>query len=168
MKAYLNALHLQHWQARPKNERRTILIGAALVLPLLVYLLLWQPAHNAVAHLRESLPKLRVQVQQMNQASAQIATLRHHPQLVVMNALAVKSAIEESATRHQLALTTVTAQEPNGVRITIAAISFEKWLIWLRELQQLQHIRIDSAAITLLTEPGMVAIHATLTNGNNP
>ncbi len=168
MKAYLNALHLQHWQARPQNERRAILIGTALVTPLLVYFLLWQPAHDAVAQLHARLPVLRVQVQQMNTASGQIASLRHHPQGVVMNALSVKSAIEESAIRHQLALTTITTQEPSGVRITIAAISFEKWLIWLRELQQLQQIRVDSAAITLLTEPGMVAIHATMTNGNNP
>ena len=168
MKAYLKKLHLQHWQTRLQSERRAILIGAALVLPLLVYFVLWQPAHDAVAHLHESLPKLRVQVLQMNKASAQIATLRHHPQLVVMNATAVKSAIEESASRHQLVLTTVMAQEPNGVRLTIAAISFDKWLIWLRELQQLQHLRVDSAAITQLAEPGMVAIHATLTNGNNP
>jgi len=168
MKAYLKALHAQHWQTRALNERRAILIGATLISPLVVYFLLWLPAHEAIRHLHESLPKLRVQVLQMNIASGQIETLRHHPQLVVMNAMAVKSAVEESASRHQLVLTTITVQEPDGVRLTIATISFEKWLNWLRELQQLQHLRVDSAAITGLTEPGMVAIHATLTNGNTP
>jgi type II secretory pathway component PulM len=87
-----------------------------------------------------------------------------------MDAQAVKTAIEESATRHQLfaELTTVTAQEPYGARITLTAVSFETWLAWLRELQTSQHLRVDSVAITQLDDPGMVAIRATLTNGDTP
>lgn len=170
MKARLTALRLQHWDARPQSERRSILIGASVALPLLAYLLLWQPAHDAVGKLREALPKLRMQTEQMRLAAAQIEELRHRPQLAVMDALAVKTAVEESATRHQLrdALTSTTPQEPNGVRITITSVSFEAWLIWLRELQTSQHIRADSVAITQLAEPGMVAVRATLTNGNVP
>lgn len=165
----LKTLRLQYWDARPLGERRMILAGAALLLPLLAYFLLWQPAHVAVAQLHAKLPRLHIQAEQMQKASAQIAALRHRPQLAVMNAMTMTTALEESATRHQLrdALTTVTAQEPNGTRITISAISFEKWLDWLRELQQSQHIRINSIAITPLTEPGMVTIRATLTNGGS-
>ncbi|MFA6971749.1 MAG: type II secretion system protein M [Gallionella sp.] len=168
MKAHLEALRLQHWDTRPLQERRSIIIGASFVLPLLAYFLLWQPAHDAVGKLRVKLPQLRMQAEQMRQAAGQIEELRHRPQLAVMDALAVKAAIEESANRHQLrdALTSITAQEPNGARITLTAVSFEKWLIWLRELQTSQHIRVDSAAVTRLSEPGMVAVRATLTNGN--
>lgn len=170
MKAHLKTLRLQYWDSRPMNERRAIGIGALFALPLLAYFLLWQPAHDAVGKLRENLPKLRMQVEQMRRAAGQVEALRHRPQLAVMDALAVKTAIEESATRHQLrdALTTIAAQEPNGARITLTAVSFEKWLSWLRELQTSQHIRVDSVAITQLVEPGMVTVHATLTNGNTP
>lgn len=170
MKARLIALRLQHWDTRPLSERRSIIIGASVALPLLAYFLLWQPAHDAVGKLRETLPKLRMQTEQMRQAAAQIEDLRHRPQLAVMDALAVKTAIEESATRHQLrdALTSIIAQEPNGARITITSVSFEAWLNWLRELQTSQHIRADSVAITQLAEPGMVTVRATLTNGNTP
>ncbi len=170
MKARLIALRLQHWDTRPPSERRSIIIGASVVLPLLSYFLLWQPAHDAVGKLRERLPQLRMQTEQMRQTAAQIEELRHRPQLAVMDAQAVKTAVEESATRHQLrdALTSIAPQEPNGVRITITSISFEAWLIWLRELQTSQHIRADSVAITPLAEPGMVAVRATLTNGNAP
>jgi type II secretory pathway component PulM len=168
MKARLMALRLQHWDTRTLRERRGISIGALFVLPLVAYFLLWQPAHDAVGKLHRTLPQLRMQTEQMRRAAGQVEELRHRPQLAVMDALAVKTAIEESATKHQLreALTTVAAQEPNGARITLTAVSFEKWLSWLRELQTSQHLRADSVAITQLAEPGMVAVRATLTNGN--
>jgi type II secretory pathway component PulM len=168
MKTYLKTLRLLHWDTRALHERRVILVATSFVLPLLCYFLLWQPAHEAVGKLHTRLPQLRMQTEQMRRAATQVEELRHRPQLAVMDAAAVKTAIEESATRHQLfaELTTLTAQEPNGARITLAAVSFEKWLAWLRELQTAQHIRVDSVAITQLAEPGMVAIRATLTNGN--
>jgi len=170
MNTRLKTLRLQHWDNRPQQERRAILVGASLLLPLLAYFLLWQPAHDAVGKLREKLPQLRLQTEQMHKAGMQVEEMRHRPQLAVMDALAVKAAIEESASRHQLrdALTTIVPQEPNGVRLTVTSVAFEKWLIWLRDLQTSQHIRVDSVAITQLAEPGMVAIRATLTNGNAP
>jgi len=168
MNAMLKTLRTQHWDARPLRERRTILIGASCALPLLIYFLLWQPAHQAVGKLQQILPQLRIQTEQMRHAGTQVGEIRHRPQLAVMDALAVKTAIEESAGKHQIldALTTLIPQEPNGVRLTVTSVSFEKWLIWLRELQTTQHIRVDSIAVTPLSEPGMVAIRATLTNGN--
>lgn len=170
MKTLLQKLHQQHWDARPQNERRAIMLGALFILPLFAYFLLWQPAHDAIGKLHKNLPKLRIQAEQMRLAAGQVEEMRHRPQLAVMDATAVKNAVEESASRHQLhdALTTIVAQEPNAVRITLNAVSFEKWLAWLRELQESQHIRIDSTSITSLSEPGMVAVSATLTNGNTP
>jgi len=168
MKARLQILRQQHWDKRLLHERRAILFGAAIVLPLLTYFLLWQPAHDAVSQLHSKLPQLRIQADQMHQASGQIEALRHRPQLAVMDALAVQSAVENSASTQDASLTSITAQEPNGVRITIAVISFEKLLIWLRELQTAQHIRIESISVTKLSDPGMVAVRATLTNGNAP
>lgn len=170
MKAYLQKLRQRHWDARPQNERRAITIGAFLILPLLAYLLLWQPAHDAVGKLHKNLPQLRIQSEQMRVAAGQVEEMRHRPQLAVMDATAVKNAVEESANQHQLrdALTTIVAQEPNAVRITLNAVSFEKWLAWLRELQGSQHIRIGAIAVTPLADPGMVAVQATLTNGDTP
>ena len=170
MKVLLQKLRQQHWDARAQNERRAITIGALFILPLFAYFLLWQPAHDAVGKLRKNLPKLQIQAEQMRLAAGQVEAMRHRPQLAVIDATAVKNAVEESASRHQLrdALTTIVAQEPNAVRITLNAVSFEKWLAWLRELQGSQHIRIDSASVTPLSDPGMVAVSATLTNGNTP
>ena len=168
MKAYLQKLRQLHWETRPLQERKWITVGAMLILPLFGYLQLWQPAHDAVGKLHKNLPQLRMQSEQMRVAAGQVEEMRHRPQLAVMDAAAVKNAVEESASKHQLrdALTTIVAQEPNAVRITLNAVSFEKWLTWLRDLQDSQHIRIDSTSITPLSDSGMVAIQATLTNGD--
>jgi type II secretory pathway component PulM len=167
MKASLTTLQKQYWDTRSLPERRGILIAAAFILPLFAYFLLWQPAHDANATLRQKLPALRIQLRQMQKASLQIAALHHSPQLTAMDAQTVKTTVENTALQHHVTLTTIFPQEPNGVRLTIASISFENWINWLRELQQSQHIRIKTIAITPLAVSGMVAIRATLTNGGN-
>jgi type II secretory pathway component PulM len=170
MKAYLIKQRLNHWDARPAREKRAILMGMTLLFPLLGYFLLWQPSHEAVRKLQMTLPVLRIQTAQMHTVAGQIEALRHRTQLAVMDAQAVKETVEAAATQYQLRelLTSITVQEPAGVRITLASVSFEKLLLWLRELQTLQHIRIESIALTALPETGMVAVRATLTNGSTP
>ena len=169
MNSRWQTLRRKHWDERAYQERRTIALGTLVILPLLAYFLLWQPAHDALAKLHATLPQLRIQAEQMRLAAQQVEDLRHRPKLAVLDSTAVKNAVEESADRHQLrtSLSSVTAQEPNGVRITLSAVSFEKWLSWLRELQQSQHIRIESVSVTPLTAAGMVSIRATLTNGSS-
>lgn len=167
MKSRLNTLRAQHWATRSQNERRSIVAGGALLLPLLGYFIFWQPAHDAVKKLHHNLPQLHIQTEQIRQAAVKVEEMRHRPQIATLDASAVTAAIDESATRHQLRalFTTLSAQEPNGTRLTASSISFEKWISWLRELEQSQHIRVDSLSITPLAQPGMVAVRATLTNG---
>jgi general secretion pathway protein M len=157
----------RHWDDRARQERRIILLGALVLAPLLGYFVLWQPAHVMLPKLHASLPALRTQAAQMRTHTTEAEMLRHLPHPAVLDASALKTAVEESAARHQLrdALTSLEAQEPNAVRITSAAVSLEHWLAWLRDMQQEQHIRADSVSIAALPQTGMVKINATLTNG---
>ncbi len=166
MKVRLQKLKTQHWDVRPLQERKWISIGALIVVPVLAYILLWQPSHEAVGKLHAQLPLLRMQAEQIKKAQTQVEELRHLPKPAVMDAMAVKVVVEQSASAYQLGEMLTDAQEPNGVRIVLPAVSFENWVRWLRDLQQSQHIRADTVAITRLSEPGMVSIRATLTNGN--
>ncbi len=169
MKTFWIKWKQKNWESRAARERQIILIGIALITPLVVYFLLWQPAQQAVGRLSSTLPELRIQAESMRGAARDVEEMRHRPQLAIMNAAAVKAAIEESADRHQLraAINTLDMQEPNAVRISFSAVSFAQWLTWSRELQQEQHIRVASTAITPLAEDGMVAIRATLINGQD-
>ncbi len=170
MKARWLEIKKHHWDSRTVRERQTLALAALVLLPLLAYLLLWQPAHTALTKLRASVPVMRVQAEQLRVQAAEVAMLRHRPHPAVLDAGALKSAIEASADRHQMraAISALAAQEPNVVRVTLASVSFEQWLRWLRVLQQEQHVRADSVSIAAMPQAGMVKISATLTNGGLP
>lgn len=167
MKARWQAFRKRHWDGRAASERRAIALGALVLSPLFAYFLIWQPAHVAGAKMRDSVPAMRAQAEHLRAQAEEAETLRHHPKPAVLDANALKTAVEESAMRHQMreALTSLDVQPPNGVRITLTAVSFEQWLNWLRNLQQEQHIRAESVGIAPLPQTGMVKISATLTNG---
>lgn len=167
MKARWLAFRKRHWDGRAARERRVIALGALALAPLLAYFMMWQPAHVANAKLRSSVPAMRVQAALLRAQAAEAETLRHHPRPAVLDANALKTAVEESALRHQMrdALTSLDVQQPNAVRITLAAVSFAQWLNWLHSLQQEQHIRAEAVGIAALPQPGMVKINATLSNG---
>ena len=164
------ALKKKHWDSRAERERHLLTIAAVIVLPIMTYLLLWQPAHTAIKKLKTSVPVMRAQVAQLEVRSAEISRLRHLPKPAVLNASTLKMAVESAAVRHQLreTLSTLDVQEPSAVRITLASVSFEQWLRWIRELQQEQNIRAESVGIVALPQTGMVKISATLTNGGTP
>jgi type II secretory pathway component PulM len=167
MKTRLKELRATHWSNRPAQERRIIAIVSLLLLPVIYYYLLWQPAHFAVAKLHITLPTLQAQATKLQDQATEIEMLRHRPALVALDAVALKSSITESATRHQLStfITGIEVQEPNEVRITCDAISFSVWVTWLRQFEQEQHIRTDAISISALPQAGMVKISASLSNG---
>ncbi|MDR2195384.1 MAG: type II secretion system protein M [Gallionellaceae bacterium] len=157
------------WDSRSAQERRTLMIAAWILVPLLAYAVLWYPAHTAVNKLRVEIPAMRAQAAHMRVEAEEAAALRHAPQPALLDAAALKTAIEESAARHQLraAITSLDAQPPHAVRITLDAVSFEQWLAWLRSLQSEQHVRADSLVITALPQTGAVKVSATLVNGGS-
>jgi type II secretory pathway component PulM len=163
----LQTFRKRYWDTRASGERRLIMLGAWILLPLAGYFLLWQPAHNAVLRLRASVPVMRMQAVLLRDQAAEVAGLGHYPHPAVLDANALKAVVEASAEQHHLreALTALDAQGDSSVRITLDAVSFEQWLRWLRDLQQEQHVRADSAGVAALAQPGMVRINATLTNG---
>lgn len=167
MKSGWLAFRKRHWDVRTARERRALAFATLVLSPLLAYFLLWQPAHNANARLRTTVPAMRVQAERLRTHVAEVEMLRHRPRPAILDANALKTAIEESAVRHQMraAISTLDAQAPHDVRITFDSVSFEQWLRWLRDLQQEQHIRAESASIAALPQTGMARIHATLTNG---
>ena len=169
MKARWLAFKKHYWDSRALRERQALTMAALILTPLLAYAVLWQPAHRAVAKLRPGVAGMRMQAAQLQVQATEVEMLRHHPKPAVFDAAALQAAVAASAERHQLreALTTIDAQPPNAVRITLASVSFAQWLRWLRALQQEQHIRADSIGIAALPQTGMVKISATLINGGS-
>lgn len=167
MRQYWLTLRKAAWEDRLPRERRAIGLAAVILLPLLAYFVLWQPAHRAVARLRPALPLMRMQAAHMHRQASEVETLRQRSQPATLDALALKNVVEASAERAQLhtAMEQLEPLEPNSVRIAFSSVSFAQWLKWVGMLQQEQHIRVDSADIVALSSAGKVRINATLTNG---
>jgi len=157
----------KYWDGRSRQERNVLKILAAAATPFVVYLILWQPAHAAVQKLRVSVPLLAKVTERIKIQADEVERLRHRPKPALMDASSLKAAVESSALRNNLgeAISAMTMQEPNAVRITFVSVSFEQWLSWLKSLQQEQQIRAESVSVAMLSQPGMVKISATLVNG---
>lgn len=168
MKTRWAEFKVKYWRSRALRERQMISVAAAVLSPIVFYFLLWQPAQQAVAKLKISLPVLQAQALKLNENAAEVAALRHRPQVAALDPLAFKSNVEQSAAKHQLAIsiTPFASQDLSAIRITSDSISFAAWLGWLRELEQEQHIRVESTSISPLPQAGMVKMSATLSNGN--
>ena len=169
MKANWLTFKKRYWNSRSSQERRILRFMAWGSLPVLIYLLLWQPSHNAVQKLHASVPAMHREAERLRIQANEVEMLRHRPKHALLDAVALKSTVEDSALRHNLreSISTLDLQQPNAVRISFASVSFEQWLPWLRALQQEQHIRADSVSVAMLPQTGMVKISATLINGGN-
>ena len=167
MKTRWQELLSKHWKNRPTQEKRVIIIATSILLPVIFYFLLWQPAHSAVSKLQKSIPILQAQSVKLKDQVTEVDSLRHRPVLAALDPVALKTSIIDSASRHQLngAITSLDALKSNGVHITCDAISFAALINWLHALEQEQHIRADSISISALPQSGMVKMSATLSNG---
>lgn len=164
MKSMIAKLKGQHWDTLSATEQKTILRGAWILVPLLMYGLLWQPVHQALPKLQAALPQLRAQVDQMQSLAGQVQSLRQKAQLAVLDGDALKVAVEKSAQAAGLPLQVVPGEQ-NSVRISAESIQFAHWLQWQHALELNQHIRVSTAMLVASPEPGMVKVQATLTNG---
>jgi general secretion pathway protein M len=164
MKKRIAQLKALYWDTLSATEQKTILRSAWILLPLLMYGLLWQPAHEALPKLQAALPQLRAQADQMQALAGQAQSLRQQAQLAVLDSDALKVAVEKSATSANLPLLVVPGEQ-NSVRISADSIAFAQWLQWQHTLESTQHIRVASAMLVASPEPGMVKVQATLTNG---
>lgn len=164
MRSLIAKLKGRHWDTLSATEQKTILRGAWLLVPLLMYGLLWQPVHQALPKLQAALPQLRAQADQMQSLAGQVQSLRQKAQLAVLDSDALKITVEKSAQAAGLTLLVVPGEQ-NSVRISAESIMFARWLQWQHALEQNQHIRVATAMLVASTEPGMVKVQATLTNG---
>jgi general secretion pathway protein M len=155
----------QQWLA--PQEKKALKIGAWVLTPVLIYMVLWQPAHEATQKLHVSLPVLNMAEESLRSYANEIEVLRSKAKPTLLDAALLKSILEESAARNNLreAITTLDLQPPNAVRISFTAVSFDQWLKWLRVLQHEKAIRVDAMSVAKLPQAGMVKISATLING---
>jgi len=155
------------WSALTASEQNTVKWGAAVVLPVLFYLLLWQPAHSNVAKLQTSVPHLRAQLAQVQAQAVEVQTLRQgaHPAVLEGDALRNIVAGAGEAAGWTAPMFVIEQTDKQAVRVTAESVEFARWVRFLRELDSAHHLRADALTVTPSPTSGMVKVSASLTNG---
>jgi type II secretory pathway component PulM len=155
------------WAALTASEQNMVQWGAAFVLPILFYLILWQPAHTNVAKLQTSVPQLRAQLAQIQAQAVEVQTLRQGAHPAVMEGDALRRIVTgaSEAAGWAAPMFVIEQVDKQAVRVTAENIAFASWVKFLHELDSSHHIRVDSLTVTPQPSSGMVKVNATLVNG---
>jgi len=155
------------WAELTASEQNTVKWGALVVLPILFYLLLWQPAHSNVAKLQASVPQMRAQLAQIKAQAVEVQTLRQGAHPAVLEGDALRQIVTGAAEAAGWAapMFVIEPADKQAVRVTAESIEFARWVKFLREIDNAHHIRADSLTISPSPTSGMVKVNATLVNG---
>ena len=161
MKKQIGDLWAEFWDGRTQREK-TLLMWGGLVLGIaLVYLVLWAPAYEGRARLRESLPGMQRQLAQMTAQANEARQLSAAAQGVAPTGGALKDALTASLSDHGLAATQVQVIG-NAVQVQMKNASFPAWTAWVDDVRRQFKVQVSEAHVTALKEDGQVDVTASL------
>jgi general secretion pathway protein M len=150
---------LAYWIARNEQERRTLSIGAGVLLLALAYLVLIAPAAEGRAELRRQLPQLRQQAAQLRALADEARTLAATPvpQVAPMAREPLLASLSaRGITPASLSLTGEYA------KLQLNNVSFANLMAWLDAERRESRVMVQDAGFTALPTAGQVDANLTL------
>jgi general secretion pathway protein M len=161
----LGGVWAEFWEARTPREQMMLTWGGAVLVVAIGWSVLWAPAADGRAHLRESLPGLQRQLAQMTAEADEARSLAGAAASVAPGGQALKDALTSSLSDHgiqgaqvQLIGTTVQVQLKNA--------SFPAWAGWLDDVRKQLKVQVVEAHVTALKTDGQVDLTASLQAAN--
>lgn len=150
-----------------ERERQIVIAGAALLLLILVYLLMWEPLLNKRAQLHTSVAAQAATYQWMQQAAGEIKQLSHRPGASVTSKGSVLGTINSTAKSllKGAVVKRVEEDRQQGVRVWIEQAAFDDLVRWLGALRQQHGIHVTSLVTERHTKPGRVNARLILQRG---
>jgi general secretion pathway protein M len=161
MKAELAQSWAGFWEQRTEREKMLLTWGSAALGVVIAWSVLWAPAQDGRAHLRESLPTLQRQLAQMTAQANEARQLSAAAQGVAPTGAALKDALSASLSDHGLAATQVQVIG-NAVQIQMKNASFPAWTSWVDDVRKQFKVQVAEAHVTALKEDGQVDLTASL------
>ncbi|CAG4902538.1 type II secretion system protein M [Paraburkholderia saeva] len=149
------------WDARSTREKTLLTWGGAAIAVALAWSVLWVPAQEGRAHLRETLPTMRRQLAQMTAQANDARALSAAAQGVAPTGGALKDALSASLTDHGLAATQMQVIG-NAVQIQLKNASFPAWTAWLDDARRQFKVQVAEAHVSALKDDGQVDLTASL------
>jgi len=154
---------MAYWLARSEQERRTLSIGAGILLLALAYLILIAPAVEGRASLRAQLPQLRQQAAQLRALADEARSLAAQPapQVPPMT----RDSLQQSLTARGITPASL-AMTGQYAKLQLNNVSFANLMAWLDAQRRENRITINDAAVTSLATAGQVDASLTLRQAN--
>jgi len=161
MKAELAQTWAGFWYQRTDREKALLTWGGGVLAVVIAWSVLWAPAQEGRARLRESLPTLQRQLAQMTAQANEARQLSAAAQGVAPTGGALKDALTASLSDHGLAATQVQVIG-NAVQVQMKNASFPVWTGWVDDVRRQFKVQVAEAHVTALKEDGQVDVTASL------
>jgi general secretion pathway protein M len=161
MKTELAQTWAGFWDGRTEREKTLLMWGGAALGVAIAWSVLWAPAEDGRAHLRQTLPAMQRQLAQMTAQANEAQRLSAAAQGVAPTGGALKDALTASLTDHGLAPLQVQLLG-NAVQIQLKNASFPVWTGWVDDVRRQFKVQVAEAHVTALKDDGQVDLTASL------
>jgi general secretion pathway protein M len=139
-------------------------VATAVVFLALAYLLVWDPLHSRVSHLRQTVDEQQSLKRWMQQAAVEAKQLRRGAVSGADAGRSLLAVVDQTSKQSQLGPAVKTIQ-PDGqdlVRVSLEQASFDDLVLWVDSLRSVYGVSIVDATIDRQSEAGRVNAHLTL------
>ncbi len=149
------------WEARNPREQ-AILGGGSLILLLVVgYTVLWEPAATGRVALAKTLPGLRASLAEMETLAQEARGLSASP-APSLRGDALTQALQDSLGQHGLKATRLATTGDNAVQVQLEKVAFGSVASWLQDVRLQQRLKVTDARFQYVGATALVNVTATL------
>lgn len=148
------------WLGLARRERAMTAAAGSFVLLALLYLIAIEPAWKTRERLGTELPRLRVQVAEVNSLAQEAKQLTSRG-VAVDSTAAAKIALEQSLARANLGGARVAVLDERRVAVSAKAVPVTQWLSWAEEAARESRLRIAAVQISRTSVRAVVDAEAT-------
>jgi general secretion pathway protein M len=149
------------WTGRTAREKTLIAWGGVLVGALTAYSLLWEPAQQGRAELRESLPEMHRELALMTAEAAEARALAPSALGAAPTGNSLRDALAASLAQSGFGVPKVQLAG-DTVRIELTNASFPAFTMWLDDARRQFKVQVSEAHATALKVDGQVDVTVSL------
>ncbi|MDH5230752.1 MAG: type II secretion system protein M [Gammaproteobacteria bacterium] len=151
---------LNFWMQLQPRERIMLSVGAVFLAITIIYAGVWQPIHNNVADLQESIEREKKFIDWAKQTSQEVRILQRNTGRSINNSgQSLLALIDSTARRSQLgdAVRRVEPEGTNKVRVWFEQASFDDLIRWVAQIETQYSFSVASAVIDKEAASGRVS-----------